>query len=94
MARNRLEVSGHALCGSPGHDVVCAAVSALSQALVYGLAEVAGVAVTVESWDHGRLAAHWPLPLSEPAAAVVATLSGSLREVAARHAAAVEVVME
>lgn len=94
LTRNRLAVSGHAQSGPPGHDVVCAAVSALSQALVYGLGEVAGVPVTVECWDKGRLEARWPEPLGEPAAAILATCGGALREIAGRNPSHVEVVSE
>lgn len=94
LARNRLAVSGHAQSGPPGHDLVCAAVSALSQALVYGLGEVAGVPVTVECWEKGRLEARWPEPLGDSANAILATCVGALREIAERNPAHVEVLEE
>jgi hypothetical protein len=39
-----LEVSGHAYSGEPGHDLVCAAVSVLSQTLVNAIESVGGIA--------------------------------------------------
>ncbi|MBM7613592.1 ribosomal-processing cysteine protease Prp [Alkaliphilus hydrothermalis] len=42
------EISGHAESAEHGQDIVCAAVSVLSQTIVLGLHEVAGVKVPYE----------------------------------------------
>lgn len=40
--KGKIVVSGHAGAGPPGHDVVCAAISALTQTLIYSLEELTG----------------------------------------------------
>lgn len=95
LVRDRLSITGHAHAGPRGEDVVCAAVSALGQALVYGLAVVAGIEVTVKRWEDGRLEADWDVATMTPeAAAILATMRGSLAEIAVRYGAHVELVTE
>lgn len=83
---------GHANASPKGHDVVCAAVSALCQALYYGLSEVMRVQVTWDSWDYGDFDIHWrEETLGETGRVLVATIRGSLMEIAAQNSEALEV---
>ncbi|MDI6869906.1 MAG: ribosomal-processing cysteine protease Prp [Bacillota bacterium] len=52
-------VSGHAGCGPRGSDIVCAAVSALTDTTVLALERLAGVEARVEA-GNGRLSADLP----------------------------------
>lgn len=91
----RLRVIGHSKTAQKGHDIVCAAVSALTQALYYGLSEVIRVDVTWESWDYGDFDVIWKEETLRPEGrALVATIQGSLFAIASRHpdALAVEIV--
>lgn len=76
-------ITGHGGQGPYGQDILCAAVSALSQATVLGLAEVAGIPVTVEK-ESGLLRCELPATLdprsSEKAAVLLETLLRSLRD--------------
>jgi uncharacterized protein YsxB (DUF464 family) len=100
----RLRVMGHASSVAKGNapagaagaadagNVVCAAVSALTQALYFGLSEVVRVEVTWDSWDYGDFDIHWrEETLGESGRALVATVRGSLKEIAARNGGALEV---
>jgi uncharacterized protein YsxB (DUF464 family) len=58
------EISGHANADEPGKDIVCAAVSALSQTTLLGLHEVAGIDVAYEM-QHGYLRCQLPDMLCE-----------------------------
>ncbi len=57
-------IKGHALYGDPGEDVVCAAVSAVSQAAVLGLEEHVGLELTVEI-EEGSMWCRLPLGIGE-----------------------------
>jgi len=87
-----VKVSGHGGTAPRGQDVVCAAVSALVQALVLGLDEIARCDVSVERLEPGDVAAQWP-PLSgnDAARAILATAAASLQEIAGRNPDAVRV---
>jgi uncharacterized protein len=88
----RLRVIGHANSAPKGQDVVCAAVSTLTQALYYGLSEVMRVPVTWETWDYGDVDIYWQEEhLGEAGRALVATIRGSLGEIAAQHGDSLEV---
>ncbi len=52
-------IAGHADFDDPGRDIVCAAVSALSQAAVIGITEVVGVPATWNR-DAGELSLDLP----------------------------------
>lgn len=55
-----MEVTGHSMAAPKGEDIVCSAVSALVQALLFGLERHCGVEVACSAWESGRLAATWP----------------------------------
>ncbi|MGH7729307.1 MAG: ribosomal-processing cysteine protease Prp [Vulcanimicrobiaceae bacterium] len=86
---------GHAGWDEPGHDVLCAAISALLQAAWLGLAEVAVVAVEGERRP-GHLSLRWPPgALADPAAAaIVATVARSLERLAEQYPAQLRIVRE
>jgi len=58
------ELSGHAMSGAFGHDIVCSAVSALAIATVNGIESQAQVQLSLEVSD-GYLKAQVPNDLSE-----------------------------
>lgn len=69
-----ITVTGHAqrLPGaSPGHNIICAGVSALTLTLIEGLREVAGIEIQ-ESVSPGSTAISWP-DLNETGRALVRT---------------------
>jgi hypothetical protein len=87
FGRGFFRVEGHAGKAPHGEDTLCAAVSALAQALLYGLIEVARVPVDVRRLESGRIDARWlEASLTPEARAILATVEGSLREIAARNA--------
>lgn len=57
-------VTGHAYAAEPGQDIVCAAVSVLTQTTVLGLHEVAQVAIEHEI-KSGYLKCRLPMNLTE-----------------------------
>ena len=83
-------VSGHAGFDDPGNDVVCAAVSALTQAALIGLEEVLEISVDADVDEHdGRLICRLPRDV-EPAkrngaAVLLETLVRSLRSIEAGY---------
>lgn len=88
FGRGCFRVEGHAEVAPRGEDPLCAAVSALAQALLFGLIEVARVPVEVRRIEAGRLDASWrEAALTSEARSIIATIEGSLREIAARNAA-------
>lgn len=86
-------VSGHAGFADRGRDVVCAAVSALTQATLIGLEEVLGLQVEAEVDDEdGRLrcrlperAGNTPGDRLQGAAVLTETLLRSLRSIHAGY---------
>lgn len=46
---NSFEISGHAFYGDPGHDIVCAGVSAVSVGTVNAVHELTGVEPEIET---------------------------------------------
>ncbi len=60
----QFDISGHAHADEPGKDIVCAAVSALSQTTLLGLREVAGIE-TAHKIEHGYLNCSIPNELSD-----------------------------
>jgi len=89
-------VSGHAGFGDLGQDVVCAAVSALTQGTLIGLEEVLGLEVDAEvAHDEGRLSCRLPAEEDEArsrgAALLAETLLRSLRSIEAGYPNAVQV---
>lgn len=55
----QFDISGHAHADEPGKDIVCAAVSALSQTILLGLKDVAGIDIAYEI-EHGYLSCRLP----------------------------------
>ena len=83
-------VSGHAGLADYGDDVVCAAVSALTQATLIGLEEVLGLRVDAEvDEDDGRLFCRLPADADprrrQGAAVLTETLLRSLRSIEAGY---------
>lgn len=83
-------VSGHAGFADPGQDVVCAAVSALTQATLIGLEEVLDLGVEAEVDDgDGRLRCRIPAAAPQDrlrgAAVLTETLLRSLRSIQAGY---------
>ena len=87
--------SGHAGWAESGEDVVCAAVSAILQAALLGLMEVATVDVDARRED-GRLAMSWPERTRDDAAvgAIVATAALSIERIAMQYPDHVHVIHE
>lgn len=71
-------LSGHAHQGPYGEDILCSAVSALSQATIIGLEEVVGLAVTVEQ-QSGLLHCTLPSTLTRQQQTGAAVLLETLR---------------
>jgi uncharacterized protein len=97
-SRRRLSsflATGHAGWDEEGHDIVCAAVSAILQSAVVGLDEVARVTVR-STRRKGRLDVRWPAAArDDPAArAIVETAARSLEYIARQHPANVVVIRE
>lgn len=83
-------VSGHAGLAERGDDVVCAAVSALTQAALIGLEDVVGVSVDADVADEdGRLVCRLPAPLEQEqvrgASVLLETCLRSLRSIEAGY---------
>lgn len=83
VSDHALEVEGHAGLMLERGDPVCAGVSALFWALVYGLRDVACVEAAVETGRVMRI--DWPPDAGPEADAIIRTIVGSLREVASRY---------
>ena len=80
LTRDRLSVTGHAGAAAKGQDVVCAAVSALAQALVLGLNDVIGIPVRKNSLQPGSLEAAWDPDLLGPSGEIlIKTIQESLK---------------
>ena len=80
-----VEITGHAeFARLREGDPICAGVSALFWALPYGLGDVAGAEVDVETGPD-RLRVSWREALSPEGTAVVRTIVGSLREIAEKY---------
>jgi len=58
------KVEGHAYADEPGRDIVCAAVSALSQTAVLSLYEIANIDITYQMED-GLLICNLPKDITE-----------------------------
>ena len=87
FGRGVFRVEGHAGSAPRGEDLVCAAVSALAQALLHGLIEVTRSLVEVRHLESGLIDARWDeATLSPEARAILATFEGSFRELASRNA--------
>lgn len=90
----RFTVSGHAGFGYKGRDVVCAAVSALTQAAVLGLEEVVGLKPEVYI-KRGYLSCSLPEGLGEEASRraqdVLETMVVGLKSLAVAHPRFVQV---
>lgn len=88
LSRDRLSIAGHAGMAPKGEDIVCAAVSALGQALIVGLRDILGIPVAVRTLEPGSLTAEWASRDVGPEAdAVIRTIRRSLEEIAKKHAA-------
>lgn len=87
-------VKGHAGFARRGQDIVCAAVSALTETTALGLAEVAGLAVEVRAGE-GFLACRLPAGLTPEdrarAELLLETMVLGLREAARQYPAHLEV---
>ena len=59
----QFDISGHAHADEPGKDIVCAAVSALSQTTLLGLREIAEIDIAYKI-EHGYLKCQLPDVLS------------------------------
>ena len=89
-------VRGHSGLASAGYDIVCAAVSALTQGALIGLEEVIGINISADINEvDGRLECRLPEDLSpkqrREADVVLETLLRSLRSVEAGYGDAVRV---
>ncbi|MEX2356616.1 MAG: ribosomal-processing cysteine protease Prp [Thermaerobacterales bacterium] len=87
-------LDGHTGLAPHGHDLVCAAVSALGQGILIGLEAVVGLDVQVEVAG-GRLRCTLPAPLpdgaGDQAAVLLETLVLSLRSIERDHEDALQV---
>lgn len=91
-------ISGHAGLAESGRDIVCAAVSALSQGTVMGLQEAVGVDVEPEiTEEDGFLSCYLPDGLDERqqygAQVLLETLYISLRSIEAGYGHALQVTL-
>jgi uncharacterized protein YsxB (DUF464 family) len=83
-----LEARGHSGGGFKGEDVVCAAVSALVQALLVGLRDVAGASEAECERDSSDslIRVRWPKIRASEFDLLTRTIALSLMEVASRYA--------
>ena len=88
--RGSLRITGHAGQGPAGHDLVCAAVSALTETLALGFTDVVpgGIRCRVET---GRAEFRWE-HLTTAQQAVLDTIVTGLRDLAASHGSFVRFV--
>ena len=84
------QVCGHSGYAEAGSDIVCAAVSALTQAAVLGLSEVVKAPMDYEL-EEGSLACRLKGELSSEASAILQTMVLGLRQIAAQYPAYVEI---
>ncbi len=88
-AITRFEISGHAGFAERGEDIVCAAVSALSQAAILGLEEVLDLVPEVELDEEGRLVcqlpAEVPADVARAAQAILETARVGIQAIAGEY---------
>ena len=66
-----ISMEGHAGCQENGHDIVCAAVSALTCNLVNSLGHFTDTVILQRSYCSGRMDIQWLSPLSDRAQLLV-----------------------
>ncbi|WP_082344122.1 ribosomal-processing cysteine protease Prp [Sulfobacillus thermosulfidooxidans] len=76
-----ITITGHAGQGPYGHDIVCAAVSALSETLVLGLTRIAPITMDYHL-DEGDLSMVFHEDPSEAAQAIIDTFCLGLQDLA------------
>ncbi len=79
-----IEAQGHSGFADKGEDIVCAGVSALLQALLYGFKNVLDLSsffYTIEEGE-GRMTIDWSMSRSPEASLLADTIIGSLKEIA------------
>ena len=81
------KVEGHAGAAQSGKDIVCAAISALTQTAILGLIQVAGIKVSYHRDDYkGRLWAELPEELTpeqrRDADIILGTMADGLKDIA------------
>ena len=75
-------VSGHAAAGIRGQDIVCAGVSALTQAAVMGVERHLGREIHLQQTEECQLAVELVTPADELTEAIFMTMILGLREIA------------
>lgn len=89
-------ISGHAGLAESGYDIVCAAVSALSQGAIIGLEQVVGVETETEIDDSGFLRCFLPPGLTpdklHEAQIILQTLYLSLKSIEMGYGDALQVL--
>lgn len=73
-----IRVTGHAMAGKPGEDIVCAAVSVLTQTILLGIMEALERQIPYER-ESGNLSFRVPKELSDQEVVKVDTLMNTLR---------------
>jgi uncharacterized protein YsxB (DUF464 family) len=88
--------TGHAGQGDHGHDLACAAVSALLQAAWAGLTDVAHVKVSGRRNVSGNFLMRWPKAARDRADvhAIVATVELAIEQIAKQYRGAIRYVRE
>ena len=88
-----LESKGHSGYGEEGEDIVCAAVSALVQALLVGLRDVAKVSGTSCEMDDSTalIRVKWPENKAAGLDLLTRTIALSLKEIASGYAGYVSI---
>lgn len=78
------KIQGHSGYAESGQDIVCAAVSAITQTAVMGLAEVAHISVNYhqrKGWSRCKLPAHLPAKKREAASMILDTMLIGLKSI-------------
>jgi len=88
-------ISGHAEFAEAGQDIVCAAVSAITQTAVLGLKEFGGTGMSC-AIGAGRLWCRWAAPVKtlDPAWYIIETMLLGLNDIAQEHPEYVQLITQ
>lgn len=88
------EIKGHSGAGTKGSDVVCAAVSALSWTLIYGIQNVLQYTINFIENENGALTIEWASTNSREEQILVETILGSLNEISKENKGRITITRE
>lgn len=86
LSKSELRVAGHSDTAPKGEDIVCASVSVLAHALLYGFEKILKIPVSVGEMQPGSLSASWdPEALGSGGTILLETVQGSIAEIAKKY---------